>query len=223
MPALHKMHLCGNNTKKNIKKNLWTWQILMISLFVICVFRLLPTPPNHPKKISPVQPTQLPTSVACVLRSSRRCCRKARAKRNSELSTPATYGGRKNEWSWQNHGEKNQKKGLEFLFWGGCWLLWEVFCWGRDFWGERCYLLVGWLTVTHYDSDVDGTTSCLPLRYAWWNCPLRKPRTNQALSLQVGRDLGCFWVAQMLKRCFTHVGSNVRGQICNIEIYSSEN
>ena len=233
---------CPHSTRcifvgKKHKKNLWI-ELDRFSwfLFFICVFRLPQTTP----KISPLQPTQpfhchpkppVPSSPplwrvfsgapdVAVERHGRSVTP------NCPPRPPMEAGIQRVELTepWR---KEPKKKGLEFLFWGGCWLLWEVFCWwGEIFWGEDVIYVICWLvdlTVTHFDSDFDGTTSYLPLRYAWWNCPLWKPRTNQALSLQVGRDLGCFWVAQMLKRCSTHVGSNDRGQICNIEIYSPEN
>ena len=215
----------GKKQKKSNKKtselDRFSWFLCFLSVF----FDSSPPHPTKPpqKNITTSTYPAEPTSVACVLRSSNRCCRKARAKRNSELSTPATYGGRHqtSDFLTEPWRKEPQKKDLNSFSGGGV----VGFFWGRKrFWGGGavvCWLVD--LTVTHFDSDFDGTISYLPLRYAWWNCPLWKPRTNQALSLQVGQDLGCFWVAQMLKRCFTHVGSNDRGQICNIESYSPEN
>ena len=188
-----------------------------------------PHPTKPPQKISPLQPTQLNPPLWRVFSGAPTVAveRHGRSVTPNCPPRPPMEAG-KTEWFF-GCGEKRtvEKRTKRKDLGGGCWLLWEVFLGGkRFFWGEDVIYVICWLvdlTVTHYASDFDGTTSCLPLRYAWWNCPLRKPRTNQALSLQVGRDLGCFWVAQMLKRCSTHVGSNDRGQICNIEIYSPEN
>ena len=152
----------------------------MISLLFICVFRLLrpskppkkyyqfnpPSPQPHPKP-----PARGPASVACVLRSSRRCCRKARAKRNSELSTPATYGGIQRVivgTGVHRTMEKRTKKRLQFLLEGGvvgC--CGRFFVWGvRDFWGGDVYcwlidwqlpaaigILIAQYLISHYDTD----------------------------------------------------------------------
>ena len=153
------------NTKKTSELDRFSW-----FLFFICVFSTFPLPTKPPQKISPLQPTQLPTSVACVLRSSRRCCRKARAKRNSELSTPATYGGRHPTSGVDRTMEKRtKKKGLEFLFWGGLLVVVGSFLLGKRFLGGKMLymLFVGWLIwqlpttivtlmaqhlVSHYDT-----------------------------------------------------------------------
>ena len=146
MPALHKMHLCGKKTKKNQKKKpLNLTDSHDFSVFLSVFFDSSPPHPTKPpqKNITTSTYPAEPTSVACVLRSSNRCCRKARAKRNSELSTPATYGGRHqtSDFLTEPWRKEPQKKDLNsFSGGGGCWvLLGEEEILGGEL------LFVGWL------------------------------------------------------------------------------